>query len=55
LYNAATLRLVDKSKRKDYIRLEGEHDAVACRQYVPADETGYIFELNIDLMNGFIV
>ena len=21
---------------------------VACRQYVPADETGYIFELNID-------
>ena len=42
LYDAKTLRSVNKLIRKKYIRLERDHYAIACQQHVPADETGDI-------------
>ena len=57
LYDAKTLRSVNKLIRKKYIRLERDHYAIACQQHVPADETGDIFELDDDkdLKNGYVV
>ena len=57
LYDAKTLRSVNKLIRKKYISLERDHYAIACQQHVPADETGDIFELDDDkdLKNGYVV
>ena len=57
LYDAKTLRSVNKLIRKKYIRLERDHYAIARQQRVPADETGDIFELDDDkdLKNGYVV
>ena len=57
LYDAKTMRSVNKLIRKKYIRLERDHYAIAYQQHVPADETGDIFELDDDkdLRNGYVV
>ena len=55
LYDAATKKLVEKSRRKKFLRLEGDHYVIACQQYVRADENGYTFELDTDIKDGKIV